>query len=55
MYILFSVLKNKGANTYNVFRETNYLLKSPKNREILLRSLQDARDGKVLSKELLEV
>ena len=39
---------------YNSMKETNYLLSSPKNREILLRSLNDARKGKVLVKELVE-
>jgi antitoxin YefM len=39
---------------YNAMKETNYLLKSPKNKEILLRSLNDAREGKVLIKELIE-
>ena len=39
---------------YNSIKETNYLLSSTKNREILLRSLADARVGKVLEKELIE-
>jgi antitoxin YefM len=39
---------------YNAMKETNYLLKSPKNKEILLHSLNDAREGKVLIKELIE-
>jgi antitoxin YefM len=39
---------------YNALKETNYLLSSPKNKEILLRSLADARAGKVLEKELIE-
>jgi len=39
---------------YNSIKETNYLLSSAKNREILLRSLADARVGKVLEKELIE-
>ena len=39
---------------YNSMKETNYLLKSPKNKEVLLRSLKDAREGKVLAKELIE-
>jgi antitoxin YefM len=40
---------------YNALKETNYLLSSPNNREILLRSLKEARDGKVYEKELLEL
>ena len=39
---------------YNSMKETNYLLRSPNNREVLLRSLADARDGKVSEKELIE-
>jgi antitoxin YefM len=39
---------------YNSIKETNYLLSSAKNREILLRSLADARVGKVFEKELIE-
>jgi antitoxin YefM len=39
---------------YNSIKETNYLLNSAKNREILLRSLADARAGKAFEKELLE-
>ncbi len=39
---------------YNALKETNYLLRSPNNREVLLRSLADAREGKVFEKELIE-
>ena len=39
---------------YNSMKETNYLLSSPKNKEILLRSLKDAREGKIVAKELIE-
>ncbi len=39
---------------YNSLKETNYLLRSPNNREVLLRSLADAREGKVFEKELIE-
>jgi antitoxin YefM len=39
---------------YNSIKETNYLLSSAKNREALLRSLADARGGKVFKKELIE-
>ena len=38
---------------YNAMKETNYLLKSKKNRETLLRSLNDARDGKTFKKDLI--
>ena len=39
---------------YNSIKETNYLLGSAKNREVLMRSLKDAREGKVFEKELIE-
>ncbi len=39
---------------YNSMKETNYLFRSPNNREVLLRSLADAREGKVFEKELIE-
>jgi antitoxin YefM len=39
---------------YSAMKETDYLLRSSTNREILMRSLQDARSGKVSQKELIE-
>ncbi|MEA3452010.1 MAG: type II toxin-antitoxin system prevent-host-death family antitoxin [Bacteroidota bacterium] len=39
---------------YNSMKETNYLLSSSKNREVLMRSLKDARDGKTFERELIE-
>jgi antitoxin YefM len=39
---------------YNSMKETNYLLSSPKNREVLLRSIKDAREGKTFERELIE-
>ncbi|SFV56110.1 YefM protein (antitoxin to YoeB) [hydrothermal vent metagenome] len=39
---------------YKSMKETNYLLSSTKNREVLMRSLKDAREGKVFSKKLIE-
>lgn len=39
---------------YNSMKETGYLLSSAKNRDVLMRSLQDARAGKVTQKELIE-
>ena len=39
---------------YNSIKETDYLLKSPKNREILLHSLKEAREGKVQNRKLIE-
>ena len=44
-----------SMNEYNSFKETNYLLSNPNNREILLRSLADAREGRVLEKELIKL
>ncbi len=43
-----------SLDEYNALKETNYLLRSPNNREVLLRSLADAREGKVFQKELIE-
>ena len=39
---------------YNSIKETNYLLSSSKNRDILMQSLKEARTGKVFEKELIE-
>ncbi|OAQ39752.1 prevent-host-death protein [Pedobacter psychrophilus] len=38
---------------YNSLKETNYLL-SGNNREVILRSLQDAKDGKLEKHDLIE-
>ena len=40
---------------YNALQETAYLLKSPKNKEHLMRSLAHAREGKVEKKELIDL
>jgi antitoxin YefM len=39
---------------YSSMKETNYLLSSQNNREKLLNSLNDARNGNTLNKELIE-
>lgn len=39
---------------YNSLNETDYLLRSPKNRERLLSSIASAKEGKVTQKELIE-
>jgi antitoxin YefM len=39
---------------YSSIKETEYLLKSPKNREILLKSLKNARESKTFEQELIE-
>jgi antitoxin YefM len=39
---------------YNSIKETDYLLKSPKNREVLLHSLKEAREGKVKNRKLIK-
>ncbi|PCI28027.1 MAG: prevent-host-death protein [SAR324 cluster bacterium] len=39
---------------YNSMKEMQYLFSSQKNKDRLLRSLNDARDGKTSEKELLE-
>ena len=38
---------------YNALVETNYLL-SGRNRAVLLNSIKQAKEGKMLSKELIE-
>jgi len=38
---------------YNALKETNYLL-SGNNREKLLKSLEDAKSGKTIQKDLIE-
>jgi len=43
-----------SLDEYNSLKETNYLLSSNKNREHLLTSLESARGGKLLDKELIE-
>ncbi len=39
---------------YNSLNETDYLLRSAKNRERLLSSIASAKEGKVTQKELIE-
>ncbi len=43
-----------SLDDYNSLIETNYLLSSPKNAERLLSSLEKARAGRTLKKELIE-
>lgn len=38
---------------YNALKETSYLL-SGKNREVLIKSLEEAKAGKVVEKPLIE-
>lgn len=38
---------------YNALKETSYLL-SGKNREVLMKSLEEAKAGKVVEKPLIE-
>jgi len=42
-----------SMDEYNSRKETNYLLSSPANRENLLSSLRQLRDGKGLERDLL--
>ena len=42
-----------SMDEYNSRKETNYLLSSPANRENLLSSLKQLRDGKGLERDLL--
>jgi antitoxin YefM len=42
-----------SLDEYNALKETSYLL-SGKNREILMKSLEEAKAGKVVEKSLIE-
>jgi antitoxin YefM len=42
-----------SLDEYNALKETSYLL-SGKNREILMKSLEEAKAGKVVEKPLIE-
>jgi antitoxin YefM len=42
-----------SLNEYNALKETSDLL-SGKNREVLMKSLEEAKAGKVLEKSLIE-
>lgn len=44
-----------SMDEYNSMKETDYLLSNSKNKNILLRSLKDARKGKTSNKELIEI
>jgi antitoxin YefM len=39
---------------FNAWQETHYLLSNPANAERLLRSLDKARSGQLMQKELIE-
>mgnify|MGYP003392454019 FL=1 len=39
---------------FNAWQETHYLLSNPANAERLLRSLDKARNGQMMQKELIE-
>ena len=43
-----------SLDEYNALTETNYLLRSPTNRENLLSSLSELRAGKGIERDLLE-
>lgn len=43
-----------SLDTYNAMNETEYLLRSPNNAEHLRRSIQQYRDGKTLTHDLLD-
>lgn len=43
-----------SLDSYNSISETEYLLRSPKNRERLLKSIASAKAGRVKEKELIE-
>ncbi len=39
---------------YNSLNETDYLLRSPKNREALLASINELKEGKYTQKDIIE-
>lgn len=43
-----------SLDEYNALRETNYLL-SGNNRAILLKSVEDIKNGKTIEKDLIEI
>ena len=43
-----------SIDDYNSIKETNYLLSSPKNAERLISSLNNARNGNIEKKDLIE-
>jgi antitoxin YefM len=43
-----------SLDAYNAMNETEYLLRSPKNRERLLKSIESAKAGRVEKHELIE-
>jgi len=43
-----------SLDEYNSLNETKYLLKSNTNRDVLLESLKELRDGKGFERELLK-
>ena len=47
-------LKEKFFNTYNSGNDTEYLMSSNKNKEHLLNSINDLRNGNFFEKELVK-
>jgi len=43
-----------SLDTYNSMNETDYLMRSPKNRERLLKSIESVKAGRVSERELIE-
>lgn len=43
-----------SLDEYNSWQETNYLFKSSNNAKRLLKSIEEAEDGVLLNKELLD-
>ena len=43
-----------SLDEYNSLTETNYLMSAEANRQHLLRSIQQANEGKIIRKDLIE-
>ena len=43
-----------SLDRFNAMNETDYLLRSPKNRDRLLKSIQSVQAGRVSERELIE-
>ena len=44
-----------SLDKYNSMNETEYLMRSPANKEKLLKSIKSAREGRIIEKDLSEL